>query len=218
MKRILALTAMTAVFIASTAQGQVTRTNELPNVGQLFVNGTEQKASGDAWTFLCPQGFTAKIFVDNKNDNDNDTDGDENTGNVDLVAEAFDNNGNIIAFGDDNRNCSFAQVCGFECPEVEFVCTSAAPKKTIEVRDFGTAQTSRRDGGTEMACKGGGGYVITVQVTAPDGTILSEKSMELGGGAARDVPQFITDIGSSTSPLLDDEELPGGRKLTKPSR
>jgi hypothetical protein len=68
------------------------------------------------------------------------------------------------------------------------------------VRDFGSS-----------GCTGGGGYNLVVEVFTADGSQLSERPVDLGGGPRRDVPRYALDLGKAPrGPALDDEDVPQG--------
>ncbi len=149
------------------------------------------------------------MSVDTKDDTDN------GEADIDPVLLVVDGAGNLLAFADDEVDCTYPPVCGFFCPSVtEVACGSAGRRHggdddddeephSIIVRDFGTATQ------TGTACQEGGGYNLVVEVFKADGRQLSERRVELGGGPDRDVPRYALDLGKApTGPALDDEDVP----------
>jgi hypothetical protein len=184
----------------------ISRSNWIPNVGQLNVPG--EQPLGDLWTFKCPEGGTVNVSVDTKDDTDT------GESDIDPVLEVVDAAGNVLAFADDDVDCTYPPVCGFFCPSVtEVACGSdddndsgrrgrQREPHSIIVRDFGAAIGN-------SACQEGGGYNLTVEVFGPDGRQLSERRVELGGGPERDVPKYALELGKApTGPALDDEDVP----------
>jgi hypothetical protein len=203
-----------AIFASMVAMGTqassepITRSNWVPNVGQLNVEG--EQPLGDLWTFKCPRGGTVNVSVDTKDDTDN------GEADIDPVLLVVDGAGNLLAFADDDVDCTYPPVCGFSCPSVTAVaCGSAGPRRgghddddegthSIIVRDFGAAIG-------DAACQEGGGYNLVVEVFNADGRQLSERKVELGGGPKREVPKYALDLGKApTGPALDDEDVPEG--------
>ena len=183
----------------------ISRSNWVPNVGQLNVEG--EQPLGDLWTFKCPKGGTVNISVDTKDDTD------EAQSDIDPVLLVVDGAGNLLAFADDDVDCTYPPVCGFACPSVTAVaCGSDSGRNahhedkephSIIVRDFGAAG--------DPACQEGGGYNLVVEVFNADGRQLSERKVELGGGPEREVPEYALDLGKApTGPSLDDEDVPHG--------
>jgi hypothetical protein len=185
----------------------ISRSNWIPNVGQLNVEG--EQALGDLWTFKCPRGGTVNVSVDTKDDTDN------GEADIDPVLLVVDGAGNLLAFADDDVDCTYPPVCGYFCPSVaEVACGSTGGRDehdddeethSIIVRDFGAAI------GTDTACQEGGGYNLVVEVFNADGRQLAERTFELGGGPEREVPKYALDLGKApTGPALDDEDVPEG--------
>jgi hypothetical protein len=165
---------------------------------------------GDLWTFKCPTGGTVNVAVDTK-DNTDDAEAD-----IDPVLLVVDGAGNLLAFGDDEVDCTYPPVCGFACPSVtEVACGSGGggghgdrgddQTHSIIVRDLGAANA------TDTPCQEGGGYNLVVEVFAADGSQSSERAVELGGGPDRKVPRFALRLGKAPiGPALDDEDVPHG--------
>jgi hypothetical protein len=181
----------------------------VPNVGQLNVEG--EQPLGDLWTFNCPEGGTVNVSVDTKDDTDSAQ------SDIDPVLLVVDGAGNLLVFADDNANCTYPPVCGFACPSVTaLACGSGddtdddhhgrdSKPHSIIVRDFGAADA------TGTPCQEGGGYNLVVEVFKADGSQLSERRVDLGGGPKRDVPKYALDLGKApTGPALDDEDVPQG--------
>jgi hypothetical protein len=191
----------------------ISRSNWVPNVGQLNVEG--EQPLGDLWTFKCPKGGTVNVSVDTKDDTD------AAQSDIDPVLLVVDGAGNLLAIGDDDVECTYPPVCGFACPSVSAVACgdddsdgnhhdsggnrhdSGGKPHTIIVRDFGAADV------TGTPCQEGGGYGLVVEVFGADGSQLSERRVDLGGGPKRDVPKYALDLGKApTGPALDDEDVP----------
>ena len=187
--------------IASQASAEpISRSNWVPNVGQLNVEG--EQPLGDLWTFRCPEGGTVNVSVDTTDDTD------AAQSDIDPVLLVVDGAGNLLAFADDDVDCTYPPVCGFFCPSVSaLACGSEGNnddnddndgRHSIIVRDFGSS-----------GCVGGGGYNLVVEVFTADGSQLSERRVDLGGGPERDVPKYALDLGKApTGPALDDEDVP----------
>lgn len=181
----------------------ISRSNWVPNVGQLNLEG--EQPLGDLWTFRCPRGGTVNVSVDTKDDTDN------GQSDIDPVLLVVDGRGNLLAFGDDDVQCTYPPVCGFSCPSVTAVACddggghSRSEKHSIIVRDFGAADA------TGTPCQEGGGYNLVVEVFSARGHQLSERRIELGGGPRREVPKYALALGKApTGPALDDEDVPQG--------
>jgi len=173
------------VAIASLASAEpLTRDNWVPNNG-LLGDGVPL---GDLWTFRCPRGGTVSVSVNTKDDADSD---DQPQSHIDPILRIVDGAGTPLAFADDNVECAFPPVCGFACPSVTEVPCGGGGRHRIIVRDLGV------DDSGVGGCTGGGGYVLTVEVFAPDGSQLSDRQVELGGGPRREV--------QPPGPALDDE-------------
>jgi hypothetical protein len=201
-----AVLAILAPVVAAAAQASaepISRSNWVPNVGQLNVEG--EQPLGDLWTFRCPEGGTVNVSVDTKDDTD------AAQSDIDPVLLVVDGAGNLLAFADDDVDCTYPPVCGFFCPSVSaLACGSEGNnddnddnddndgRHSIIVRDFGSS-----------GCVGGGGYNLVVEVFTADGSQLSERRVDLGGGPERDVPKYALDLGKApTGPALDDEDVP----------
>jgi hypothetical protein len=131
-------------------------------------------------------------------DTKDDTDAAESV--IDPVLLLVDGAGNLLAFADDDVACTYAPVCGFACPSVTAAACGSDEKHSVVVRDFGAS-----------GCQGGGGYNLIVEVFKADGSQLSERRVELGGGPKRKVPKWALDLGKApTGPALDDEDVPEG--------
>ncbi len=186
----------------------ISRSNWVPNVGQLNVEG--EQPLGDLWTFNCPKGGTVNVSVDTKDDTDTAQ------SDIDPVLLVVDGAGNLLAIGDDDVACTYPPVCGFACPSVSAVACgegdsdsnrhdSSRKLHSIIVRDFGAADA------TGTPCQEGGGYGLVVEVFKADGSQLSKRRVDLGGGPKRDVPKYALDLGKApTGPALDDEDVPQG--------
>ena len=198
----------------------ISRSNWVPNVGLLNVEG--EQPLGDLWTFKCPKGGTVKVSVDTKDDTDNAQ------SDIDPVLLVVDVAGNLLAFADDNAACTYPPVCGFACPSVEALACgndgdsdgdrdgdrdggrhgSDRKRHSIIVRDFGGS-----------GCVGGGGYGLVVEVFTADGSQLSERRVNLGGGPRRRVPKYALDLGKApVGPALDDEDVPQGLEFADSGR
>jgi hypothetical protein len=155
-----------------------------------------------------PKGGTVNVSVDTKDDTDNAQ------SDIDPVLRVVDGAGNLLAFGDDDVECTYPPVCGFACPSVSAVaCGSDGDNDdrephSIIVRDFGAADV------TGTPCQEGGGYNLVVEVFGADGHQLSEKTVDLGGGPERKVPKYALELGKApTGPALDDEDVPQDQEL-----
>jgi hypothetical protein len=145
------------------------------------------------------------VSVDTKDDTD------AAQSDIDPVLLVVDGAGNLLAFADDDFDCTYPPVCGFFCPSVSaLACGSEGNnddnddnddndgRHSIIVRDFGSS-----------GCVGGGGYNLVVEVFTADGSQLSERRVDLGGGPERDVPKYALDLSKApTGPALDDEDVP----------
>jgi hypothetical protein len=179
----------------------ISRSNWVPNVGQLNVEG--EQPLGDLWTFKCPKGATVNVSVDTKDDTD------RAQSDIDPVLRVVDGAGNLLAFADDDVECTYPPVCGFACPSVSAVAcgndgdSDDREPHSIIVRDFGPAFIA------DTPCREGGGYSLVVEVFGADGHQLSEKKVDLGGGPERKVPKYALELGKApTGPALDDEDVP----------
>jgi hypothetical protein len=207
----LAAGALVAAAASQASAEPISRSNWIPNVGQLNFDEGEQPL-GDLWTFKCPEGGTVNVSVDTKDD----TEAAESE--IDPVLLVVDGVGNLLAFADDDVDCTYPPVCGFACPSVTaLACGSQGDdhnensdrsdrnddsdgEHSLIVRDFGA-----------LGCTDGGGYNLVVEVFKADGSQLSERRVELGGGPKRDVPKYALELGKApTGPALDDEDVPQG--------
>jgi hypothetical protein len=178
----------------------ISRSNWVPNVGQLNVEG--EQPLGDLWTFRCPKGGTVNVSVDTKDDTDTAQ------ADIDPVLLVVDGAGNLLAFADDDVDCTYPPVCGFFCPSVTALACGSDGEHTIIVRDFGAADA------TGTPCQEGGGYNLVVEAFTADGSQVSERRVDLGGGPRRDVPKYALDLGKApTGPGLDDEDVPHGMEF-----
>ena len=211
LRAVLAILAPVVAVVSQASAEPISRSNWVPNVGQLNVEG--EQPLGDLWTFKCPEGGTVNVSVDTKDDTDTAQ------ADIDPVLLVVDGAGNLLAFADDDVDCTYPPVCGFFCPSVTaLACGSDGSdnnhrndgnhgsdgKHSLIVRDFGAAFD-------EAACQEGGGYSLVVEVFGADGKQLSERRVDLGGGPKRDVPEYALDLGKApTGPALDDEDVPQG--------
>jgi hypothetical protein len=171
--------------------GPTQRSNHVPNVGRLAVG---EQPLGDMWTFYCPPGGRVEARVDTKDDTD------LGTSSLDPILELLDANGVEIAQADDNVTCTYAPLCGFQCPRIRSLCGDTWDLHSLIVRDFGTAGT---------LCNDGGGYELTVDVYDENGNQLSPDEVQLGGGPSRGVPGWAVEEGKApVGPALDDENVP----------
>jgi hypothetical protein len=204
LRAMLATIAMTVAAASEASAEPISRSNWVPNVGQLNVEG--EQPLGDLWTFKCPKGGTVNVSVDTKDDTDNAQ------SDIDPVLLVIDGAGNLLAFADDDVDCTYPPVCGFACPSVSALACGSDDsdsrrhghdndgKHSLVVRDFGSS-----------GCLGGGGYNLVVEVFTADGRQLSERRVDLGGGPKRDVPKYALEFGKApTGPALDDEDVPQG--------
>jgi hypothetical protein len=150
-------------------------------------------------------GGTGSVSVDTKDDTDNAQ------SDIDPILLVVDGAGNLLGIADDDTACTYPPVCGFACPSVTVTCGSDGARHdsrkphSIIVRDFGAADA------TGTPCQEGGGYNLVVEVFKADGSQLSERRVDLGGGPKRDVPKYALDLGKApTGPALDDEDVPQG--------
>jgi hypothetical protein len=189
------------VALASQASAEpISRSNWTPNVGQLNVE--REQPLGDLWTFKCPRGGTVNVSVDTKDDTD------AAQSDIDPVLLVVDGAGNLLAFADDNTSCTYPPVCGFSCPSVTALACGSDSEHSIIVRDFGAADA------TGTPCQEGGGYNLVVEAFTADGSQVSERRVDLGGGPRRDVPKYALDLGKApTGPGLDDEDVPHGMEF-----
>jgi hypothetical protein len=186
------------VAIAPQASAEpISRSNWIPNVGQL--NLEDEQPLGDLWTFRCPRGGTVNVSVDTKDDTDTAR------ADIDPVLLVVDGAGNLLAFADDDVDCSYPPVCGFFCPSVTAVACGSGGRHSVIVRDFGAADA------TGTPCQEGGGYGLRVEVFTANGRQVPEPLVDLGGGPRRNVPKWALDLGKAPAgPALDDEDVPQG--------
>jgi hypothetical protein len=182
--------AIIAPMVAAAPQASaepINRSNWVPNLGATV---PDQDPLGDLWTFNCPAGGTVSVSVDTKDDTDT------GKSNIDPFLIMGDAKG-AFGFSDDNFECAIPPVCGFACPS-QTATPCGSGQHWIIVRDWGA-----------NSCTGGGGYDLVVEVFAGDGRSLSERSVNLGGGPTRKVPNDALASGSApTGPALDDEKVP----------
>jgi hypothetical protein len=199
--------AILAPMVAAATQASaepISRSNWIPNVGQLNVEG--EQPLGDMWTFRCPRGGTVSVSVDTKDDTDTAE------ADIDPVLLLVDGAGNLLAFADDDVACSYPPVCGFSCPSVSAIACGGDGRHSVIVRDFGAAVGN-------AACQEGGGYALTVEVFASGGNQLPERAVDLGGGPRRQVPRWAVDLGKApVGPALDDEDVPQGLEFIESDR
>jgi hypothetical protein len=178
---------------SQTSAEPISRSNWVPDVGALDFE--VEQPLGDLWTFKCPKGGMVNISVDTKDDTD------DAQSDIDPVLALVDGKGNLLEFADDEVDCTYPPVCGFDCQSVTAVACGRGEKHSVIVRDFGAAG--------DPACQEGGGYNLIVEVFKADGRQLSERTVELGGGPKRNVPEWAVDFGKApTGPALDDEDVP----------
>jgi hypothetical protein len=188
--------------VPSTSAEPISRSNWVPNFGQLNAEG--EQPLGDMWTFRCPRGGTVNVSVDTKDDTD------AGQSDIDPVLLVVDGAGSLLAFGDDDVDCTYPPVCGFSCPAVTAVACGSDGRHSVIVRDFGTAGTT---------CQEGGGYNLVVEVFTGGGRQLPEQAVDLGGGPRRNVPSWAVDVGKApVGPALDDEDVPHGLEFAESGR
>lgn len=164
------------------------RSGWVPNVGSLQAG---ELPLGDLYTFQCPEGGTVSVAIDTKDDLD------VGESHLDPVLEIYDAGGNLVAIGDDEEECTYPPVCGFGCPSAQDVECGAGGLFSLVVRDFGTANKSAEH------CREGGGYELALKTLSTPGLA------DLGGGAPRELPAWLTQQGFPTqAPGLDDENVP----------
>ena len=194
---------LTGAVMLSTAAGfatvasaeEVERSNWMPNVGSLDFETGEQPL-GDMWTFNCPRAGTVSISVDTKDDTDTQQ------ADTDPIMFLVDGQGTLLASADDDVDCTYPPVCGFQCPAVTDVACGQGGAHSVIMRDFGTADA------TGTPCQEGGGYNLTVEVFVR-GVQLPEQALNLNGGPRRAVPRWARNAGKApVGPALDDEDVP----------
>jgi hypothetical protein len=182
---------------------KIIRSSWVPNVGVLT---DDEQPLGDLWTFECPKGGTVSARVDTKDDLDT------GQANIDPILEVLDGRGSLLAFADDEVECTYPPVCGYQCPRVKEVSCGEANPHSLLVRDFGTAFL-------EIPCATGGGYELTVTVFDQRGHQIAEQKVQLGGGAKRHVPDWAVEEGKApVGPALDDENVPLRSETEKPKK
>lgn len=146
---------------------------------------------GDLWSFKCPNNGTFSLRADTMGDNPDDS------SNVDLYFEVVDSKGNFITSGDEDTACTHTPTCGFLCPEViDIPCGKGV--HTIAIGSFPAGAST---------CRGGGGYMLELDVFTSGGRQLTDKQTALGGGATRKVPKWADGIGNK-GPILDNQVVP----------
>jgi hypothetical protein len=183
---------------------KIIRSSWVPNVGVL---SDQEQPLGDLWTFECPEGGKITAAVDTKDDLDT------GESNIDPILEVLDGTGIVLAFADDEVECTYPPVCGYSCPQVQEVPCGETNPHSLLVRDFGTAFI------TEDQCAKGGGYELTLKVFDKWGEKVAEEKVYLGGGAKRDVPDWAVEEGKApVGPALDDENVPRRSEFTNRQR
>jgi hypothetical protein len=124
-----------AGFAAVASAEEVVRSNWMPNVGPLDFQGGEQPL-GDMWTFNCPRAGTVSISVDTKDDTD------RSSADTDPIIFVVDGQGTLLASADDTFDCTYAPVCGFQCPAVTDVACRRDGAHSVIVRDVGAAENT----------------------------------------------------------------------------
>lgn len=148
---------------------------------------------GDLWKFRCPAGGSVSAIVDTVPEIAVD---DQNfVSGLDPRLQIFDGQGNLLAAGDDDVDCSVDTQCGAGCPEVTEVPCGQGVNHSILVRDSGTLP----------ACTGGGGYLLVIEVLNASGRSLGPVAVKLGGGPARRLPPWLlqTDLIGARGPVVD---------------
>ena len=167
------------------------RRNWIPSGNYLFF---EQGGTtlGDMWTFVCPAGGSVQLSVDTMNDSPTGA-------RIDPGIAVWDAEGNLIATGDDDFDCTYTPNCGFSCPAVDVPCGKGIQHS---VSIFSVLPN--------QGCEGGGGYVLGVEVKNRLGRSFRESRVKLGGGVnGRGVPEwFDTGKGLKRPAALDDEAVP----------
>jgi hypothetical protein len=196
--------------MAQASAEPITRSNWVPEVGELvgsvFPPNEFERPLGDLWTFNCPRGGTVNVLVDTKDGADRGEGGVES--NIDPQLRVVDGAGNSLAFADDEVRCSYEPVCGLFCPSVTGVACGRDGRHSIIVKDAGKGEVEGEEA-EARPCQGGGGYTLFIEVFRANGSPLSERQVDLGGGPRRNVPKYALDLGlAPTGPALDDEEVP----------
>ncbi len=180
----------------------VLRANWVPNNGERILDG--ELPLGDMWTFKCPRHGSFSVSVDTRAPSVGAT------SELDPLIEVIAGNGDVVAIGDDELECTYEPVCGFACPQVTEVACGSGETHSIVVRDFGADFDAD-------SCDDGGGYELRLSVRTARGKNLSERSTDLGGSPRRTLPAWVApsyDIGRE-GPLLDDEGVPNMETLAK---
>jgi len=182
------------------AADEVNRSNWVPNVGNLDLEAGEQPL-GDLWTFRCPAGATVGLSVDTKDDTD------VGLSLIDPVLLVIDPSGNLVAFADDEIDCTYLPACGFNCPSAQGISCGKGGTYGVVVRDYGASD-----------CVGGGGYELTLVVDGSAGRRERKPGAGLGGGPGRHVPPWAVALGKApVGPALDDEDVPHGLEFFESS-
>lgn len=195
MKRFLrfAVFGLAALLIAGPlAHGQATAINTIPS-GVWWA-----PVVGDAYTFTCPKKGFFYIFVDTLQDNAG------GTSNLMLAMEVHDGQGNPVTFTIDDSLCSFASVCGYDCPDtlVYVPCGKGNPH-TISIYSWPSDVSNSNTG---VACNGGGGYELYLETVNKKGKMVNPK---LGGRGNNKLGKGAIKHGFSKSgPALDNEAVP----------
>jgi hypothetical protein len=137
LRAMLATVALVGVAASEASAEPISRSNWVPNVGQLNVEG--EQPLGDLWTFKCPKGGTVNVSVDTKDATD------AASSDIDPVLLVVDGAGNLLAFADDDVDCTYPPVCGFFCPSVSALACGGGgehSEHSIIVRDFGAADAT----------------------------------------------------------------------------
>lgn len=129
--------------------------NELPNNGDVL----PQALVGDLYKIECEPDNWLTLTADSLPDESGQI------AHLDLVANVFKKNGDLIGFADDNQACGVPLECGFACPRIEFRCPrSGNPTSTVFValHDFGSAG---------QGCDRGGPYSMKVEAVNHRGAL-----------------------------------------------
>jgi hypothetical protein len=181
------------ILLAAAAFSQeVLRTNYVPS------GDYSQGIVGDLWKFTCPPGGSVSVAVDTKNDNGN------GTSNLNLRFEIADRRGNLLAVADEDMDCQYTSVCGYDCPQVvDLACGLGNPHTIVIYSHPSNAANSH----TGQLCTGGGGYDLSVSAVNRKGVNVKERVLALGGSAKRFTPPWAGGVGLQ-GPALDDEGVP----------